>query len=301
MKNLIVLSILQFVFLQAFAQCEDYCINFEDTLCINRLETDTGISNSWQIGSPQKPLFNTAYSIPNAIVTDTVLPYPQNDSSVFLIKNPVNEGDIWGLSILQGRYNVQTDSLNDYGKMELSADGGQNWIDLLNDDKYSDSYNWWTFKPVLTGNSAGWKYFEVILSDIGSVFDIGIGDTIIFRFTFISDGIPDDLGGLMFDDLCFSSFVEGISEQRFLPLKSRIFPNPSSHAFTIEFDNPENQLFHIAVYNSNSIMQFNEKNLKSGIFQINAASLKPGVYFYKLTNPETLQRSWGKFIVVASD
>jgi hypothetical protein len=242
-------------------------------------------------------MFNTAYSIPNAILTDTLSPYPTNDSSVFFIKNPVNEGDIWGISIMHGRYQVQTDSLNDFGKMEFSVDGGQNWIDLLAENEYSSSYNWWTFQPVLTGNSGGWKYFEVFLSDIGSVFDLEIGDTIIYRFSFISDDIADNMDGIMFDNLCFSSFVEGISEQRFVPLKSKIFPNPSKDNFTVEFENPRKQLFHIAVYNSNSVMQWNETNLKSGEYKFNANRLNPGVYFYKLTNPTTLQRSWGKFIV----
>lgn len=299
-KTTSLLLLLQFSFFFGYTQCDSYCLNFEDTVCLNRLTIDTtNISvNTWQIGMPQKPSFDIAYSQPNAIVTDTITPYPVNDSSVFVIKNPATMGDIYGLRILQGRYNVQSDSLRDYGKMEFSPDNGITWVDLLSEGIYSSSYNWWTFEPVLTGNSGGWIYFEVILGDIGSVFDIELGDTLIYRFTFISDNVSENLGGLMFDNICFSEFVEGISEERFKPLKSKIFPNPSSVGFTIEFENPELQLFHLAVYNENSNLQFLDKNIRKGEIRFTAKKLKSGIYFYKLTNPETLDRSWGKFIVV---
>ncbi|PLX01729.1 MAG: hypothetical protein C0595_13695 [Marinilabiliales bacterium] len=299
MKTFITLFILSLSFGNVYSQCENYCLDFEDTTCINQLQIDTSSSNnSWKIAHPQKPDFDGAYSQPLAIVTDSISWYKTNDSSVFFINNPVSMGDIYGLGILQGRYNVQTDSLKDFGKMEFTADGGQTWVDLLNSNKYESNYNWWTYQPVLTGNSNGWKYFEVILSDIGSIFDIKLGDTITYRFTFISDDIQDNLGGLMFDNICFSSFVEGISEQRFLPLKSTIFPNPSKDNFNVEFENPENQNYHIAVYNSNSVMQFIDKKVNSGSYNIDAKKLLPGIYFYKLTNPVTLRRSWGKFIVI---
>lgn len=299
MKTFIPLFILSLSFINVYSQCENYCLDFEDTTCINRLQIDTSLSNnSWQIAHPQKPDFDGAYSQPFAIVTDSISWYKTNDSSVFFINNPVSMGDIYGLGILQGRYSVQTDSLKDFGKMEFTADGGQTWVDLLNSNKYESNYNWWTYQPVLTGNSNGWKYFEVILSDIGSISDIKLGDTISYRFTFISDDIQDNLGGLMFDNICFSSFVEGISEQRFLPLKSTIFPNPSKDNFSIEFENPENLNYHIAVYNSNSVMQFIDNNVNTGSYNIDAKKLMPGIYFYKLTNPVTFRRSWGKFIVI---
>ena len=39
--------------------------------------------NIWQIGVPHKTFFNTAYTLPNAIVTDTMNVYPVNNSSAF--------------------------------------------------------------------------------------------------------------------------------------------------------------------------------------------------------------------------
>jgi len=42
---------------------------------------DTQANNIWQVGKPAKSQFNSAYSIPNAIVTDTLHPYPSNITS----------------------------------------------------------------------------------------------------------------------------------------------------------------------------------------------------------------------------
>ena len=44
--------------------------------------------NIWQIGTPTKTIFNSVYSMPRAIVTDTLNPYLANDTSVFIVKIP---------------------------------------------------------------------------------------------------------------------------------------------------------------------------------------------------------------------
>jgi hypothetical protein len=63
-------------------------INFEDWYYgEDRIYIDT-ISNQdniWQVGQPNKIIFNTAYSEPNAIITDTSNHYPTNDTSSLLL------------------------------------------------------------------------------------------------------------------------------------------------------------------------------------------------------------------------
>jgi len=43
-------------------------------------------NNIWQIGKPHKHYFDSAYSKPNVLVTDTSKAYPVNDTSVFSFK-----------------------------------------------------------------------------------------------------------------------------------------------------------------------------------------------------------------------
>ena len=50
------------------------------------MELDTSASNIWQIGKPQKIIFDSASTVPNAIVTDTINFYPINNISRFGIK-----------------------------------------------------------------------------------------------------------------------------------------------------------------------------------------------------------------------
>lgn len=56
-------------------------------------------------------------------------------------------------------------------------------------------------------------------------------DTVLYKFSFVSDGI--DTHGLMFDNLHFEDWAEGIAE----PKNSegiKLFPNPVSNYFFLE-------------------------------------------------------------------
>ena len=114
--------------------------------------TDT--NNIWQIGVPQKTLFNQANSQPNVIITDTINNYGTNDTSSFTVRY-----NTYNCPYAFGKYYVDSDSLNDFGIIEISIDSGQTWINIL-----EDSLNFSPEKPVLTGSSNGWKSFELDLN-----------------------------------------------------------------------------------------------------------------------------------------
>ncbi|HNW98560.1 MAG TPA: T9SS type A sorting domain-containing protein [Bacteroidales bacterium] len=296
-KLIIFLFALNIHTIYAQLPCDNYCLNFDDTLCMCRLTIDTinYSQNIWQIGKTQKQIIDTAYPS-RTIITDTINPYPINNHSVFIIKNTATFGDIYGCKMFQGKFYCETDSLKDFGKIEFSPDNGTTWIDLINDSVYNASITWFSQKPVLTGRSGGCKYFDVVLADNGSVFNVNIGDTLLYRFTFISDSIDNNLNGLMFDDLCIQDFVEGISETHFSPVKSKIYPNPSKDFITIGFDNPNAEPFQLAIYDIHSRIQLYINNITENKITINIQQFKPGIYIYKLTNLKAKKRSWGKFI-----
>ena len=71
MKRIIlILFIANVNFLYAQLPCNDYYyLNFEDTQCLGHVYIDTTLpGNIWQIGEPQKPFFNNAYTTPNVII-----------------------------------------------------------------------------------------------------------------------------------------------------------------------------------------------------------------------------------------
>ncbi len=278
---------------------EYYCLSFYDTVCMYHLSIDTSNSNNiWQIGLTQKPMMDSTVCNTKAIVTDSLNAYPVNNQSVFTITNLATSGDYYGFRIFSVNYYVQSDSLNDFGKIELSLDKGINWIDIINDSTYSNHFFWYTSKPVLTGRSYVCKNFSVDLADLPTIHNFQIGDTILFRFTFFSDSVFDNLSGLIFDDICFYDFVEGVSETRFSSIWSKIYPNPSSNLFTIEFDNPEGKSFQLAVYDMQSRPIFTKNNITNNKIQIDMHTFNPGIYVYKITNLETKKRCWGRFSTV---
>jgi len=301
MKQIITLFLLlnvQFIFSQI--PCDDHylSINFDDTTCLSRLSIDTTFfkHNIWQIGVSHKSVLDSTACHTKAIITDTTHPYPINDTSVFVILSLVTEGAFYGCRVLNGCYYVQTDSLKDYGKMEFSPDKGVTWIDMLNDTAYSSSFIWYS-KPVLTGHSRTCRYFDALFGDLASVFNLQLGDTLLFRFTFISDSIYDNLGGLMFDNFVLYDFIEGISKIRFTPIKSKCYPNPASDIFTIEFENSLSDPFELSVYDIHSKLILKKENLTESKIVIHVKSFEPGTYIYKLTNMRANKRSWGKFII----
>lgn len=276
-----------------------YYINFDDGQCMEGLYIDTAsnVNNIWQSGSPQKTVFNSAYSTPNSIVTDTINPYPINDTSSFIISHIAGSGFYYGhtASIL-GYYMVNSDSLNDYGSIELSPDNGNTWIDIINDNSVSSACD--SQIPTLTGNSNGWKYFDFNVLSTAETLGITAGDTLKYRFTFISDSNLDSPDGLMFDNFIFVDYVEGIDEIGFDKIESKIFPNPAMNTITIEFDNPLQSKFELKIINNLGKEILNRSIFKENSIMIDISNLDAGVYTYILQSSESKRWSNGKLIKI---
>jgi hypothetical protein len=298
MKNLLVLF-LMVVSIQAISQDWIYDINFEDPGEFYRINFDTVLNpeNIWQIGSPQKPVFTSAYSLPNAMVTGLADPYPLGDTSVFTITHIANDGFIWPHTvILAGYYKSDCDSLLDYGRIEFSPDQGGTWIDLINDPAYEVYLEWYTDKPVLTGLVPDWTYFYVNIAQLGFIFTIDYGDTLYYRFTFISDDNAEQRDGLIYDDLHFEDWWESTGEPSAISMKSKAWPNPSTGNLMVEFENLSNDPVFITFNDICGKRILSAYTLDNhGRFNLNDFS--PGLYFYHLHNLTTDQQADGKVII----
>jgi hypothetical protein len=211
-------------------------INFEDTATLHRviIDTNSNPDNIWQTGHPDKTMFNAAHSDPNAIVTGISGTYPPNDTSSFTIIHIAGSG--WATAYpkvdIGGWYRVNSDSLTDYGFIDFSPDKGNNWYRADSNEGFC---TWGAVEelPTFTGNSLGWKHFYYCLQ---VPMPVNYGDTILYRFTFISDQVQTNKDGLMFDDLHFEDLSEGIPEIQNDDLIS-ITPNPVSDKFMIHRTN----------------------------------------------------------------
>lgn len=302
MKKTLTLALI-LVSLTAFGQSPwenyFYAINFEDTTQLYRINIDTisNPDNIWQIGAPQKPVLTSAYSDPNVIITDTINPYPVNDTSQFVITHIAGEGFMMPHTVtLSGKYWVDSDS-SDYGSIEFSPDNGSTWVNLLTDTVYINlyCYEWYSDKPTLYGTSDGWTDFFVELAGFTFVFDFQEGDTVLYRFSFVSDSIQTDRDGLMFDNLEFQDYAEGVEELGYTSIKSECHPNPVEDELTISFENDQNALFDLFIFDVSG-KEIYRSTTSAGKVNLRVESFRKGVYIFKLMNATDKKFTVGKFV-----
>jgi len=300
MKKLFLLHIFVFVLIQlpinSFAQYYlpdgwgDYIYTFEDTTHWHSLSIDTtnNHSNIWQIGHPQKSIIDFAFSQPNVIITDTINPYLPNNTSVFEIAHQAQNGFIdGGVAVFSGFYFVDSDSLLDYGTIEFSPDDGVTWINLLTDTVYSDFYNWFTEKPVLTGFSSGWKFFGIQLAGMKKVFDIDSTTVVRYKISFISDEINNNKDGLAFDDLHFKDYLLKINNLD-APVHINVWPNPCQEFLNVTLKDFNDSQLTITLFNTIGEVTLNETLLVNNSCEINMSDVIPGIYLLILKNKKQI-------------
>jgi hypothetical protein len=290
--------------MNSFAQYyQSYEINFDDPDQFFRIDIDTltNPNNTWQIGPPQKSTFSSAFSVPNAMVTDTINPYPNNNISQFTITHLAQGGFVgMAFAVLSCQYRVNSDTLTDYGSIEFSPDNGTTWVNLLTDTIYYNlgCYNWYSEKPVLSGYSNGWKDFYCSLAGFGYHFNIQYDDTVLYRFTFTSDAFQSYKDGLMFDNLNFEDWVEGIDDLNQSEAVIDIFPVPALESVSIAYDNALMQNHQLLIFDEVGKLMHNQNMQKSNSLILDLSKWESGNYFIRLNNTETKQSSTGKFIKV---
>jgi hypothetical protein len=257
-----------------------------------QIDTVLNPTNTWAIGSPQKTVMGSAYSAPHVMITDTMNFYPPKDTSNFIIGHMAQVGAPGTLEF-SGYYNVNSDSLNDFGTIEISCDQGTTWINLITDSIYNSYYYWNGPKPTLTGNSNGWQFFSIYLSPLQSAFNVQWGDTILFRITFISDSIANTLDGLAFDDLMFCDYIEDIEEMRKDHLIS-LYPSPASDLLFINRKTLA-QKESVKIFNYTGQILYADENFKGKTIDTKKLNLTNGFYF--LSYSDTKNYAAKKFIV----
>jgi hypothetical protein len=249
MKKALLLLALAAFSCSIFAQ-DWYDINFDNPYYLDRVYADT-VSNpncSWQVGQPDKTWFTEAWSLPNALVTDLNNSVSPGDTSRFYLWHLRDNFNPWHLFLLEFWYQMDGDS-TDFGRVEISPDNGENWVNvLIQDEEYA--MNWQGEKPSLKGSKHEWTHFYLDMTMWASGWEPVpipmIADTIWFRFTYITDqnGTPND--GWMIDEFHLEDWWEGVGEIKANNL-IEVYPNPASDRLFIkaqqDFTNAALQIF----------------------------------------------------------
>ena len=211
------------------------------------------------------------------MITDANEPYPVNDTSSFILKFERDEEsyNLGGGNIqlsLSFWYKINSDTLTDYGKIEVSADNGLSWIDIMSEDE-TYGFHWMESKPVLSGNSNGWQYFSVDISEL--TYSVGFCDTLLYRFSFISDGVQTNKEGWIIDDFGLDDMYEGI-EDFGNPDLITIYPNPAANEVSVAADNISLQRVEIIDFTGKTLVR---KPMEKGVLKFD---LPNGMYILKL-------------------
>jgi len=273
-------------------QANDYYITFENHPPMTpsdhhiSIDTTSNADNIWQIGKPQKSVFTSAVTIPNVIVTDTINTYPINDTSRFIISYKVNQGTIAGYEgSLNLDYYVDSDTLNDYGIIEYSQDTGATWTNLLdNFGAFSVLINGVYIdpnKPIkkISGSSNSWNHLEIDLNvwSWGSQAE----DSVLLRFSFISDSIQNNRDGLMFDNIWIADYWSSGVDENGLNITSA-YPNPTSGELNINLENSYGQI-DIKVLDMAGKQVISEAITNQSELKLDLNNLTQGIYFVKVS------------------
>lgn len=283
MKKQILLIWLLIITLYANGQfCEGQSVfvyNYSDTT-LSFFVKDT--NRLWQVGSSNKTILNYSGI---TIMTDTINNYPPNANSSFQLKIPA--GDM-GFSYLSCVYKTDTDTLTDYGLIELSIDNGNTWLNI-------DSLLGVTTPPVLTGRTiSGISYY--FQYSIISGFSPNVCDTIRYKFSFISDSIDTQKEGIQFNSIQVVNWADFINETNYNKIIF-VYPTPSSNEITLAFEQTGSENTQLIIQNVLGQTIYSETiktNVGKQTKTLDISNLQNGVYSIQLKNQNKIYST--KFI-----
>jgi len=309
-KIVILLGIVAFF---SFFRLNAQTIYYWDTLDFETpypyLSIDTASENLWQIGEPQKTIFNSAFAGTHAIVTDTLLNYPINNTSEFIIAfGDFNFSGFYPMVVFfEIIHKYDTDTLKDGGFISISFDMGQTWTNIIEDyssiavtpaDTVYGSENLYNSGDTLfngefgfSGRNNGWDtcwftWHGWLLRD-----NMNFSDTALLKFSFISDGIDTGKEGWMIDNIKLYSDMSQIGGLNdFDQASISIYPNPANEYMEVNI-NQKGEKWVASIYDfSGRVLFTHQYNSQSAL--INLSEFKNGAYILetRLNNSDIANR-----------
>lgn len=244
--------------------------------------------NLWQIGIPEKVEFDSAYSPYRALVTDSSLTYPASNHSYFdlvYIRTYVNP-------VISFYHKWDMDTLTEGAWIDISYDKGLTWINVIQDSSCYGS-NWPSINqenlygsndtmtngtPAFTGHSEGWVRTQMQWIWTALTKSYGPeGDTIIWRFHFLSDSTETSKDGWMIDDFeVFEVAPTGAVADFSQASSLKLWPNPANDY--IYFENTTASPVTAVIYgvDGRRILKYEQFSGETPTIPVNA--LLPGIY-----------------------
>jgi hypothetical protein len=177
-------------------------------------------------------------------------------------------------------------SSGDWGEIQITTDGGINWLTISEKFIYTSSGTWSAFYLSMS------SYADSLVQ-------------LAFRFHSINDGSsnPDVSSGWYIDDINIDGLTTGVNENNNLNSNesklSQNFPNPFSHQTKIEYNILNDENVRLSIYNINGelVEIILDKRQKRGNHSVtwqgkneHNKRVSPGIYFYELKTGNNLIR-----------
>jgi len=307
-KTLIMIIIINCILIvKSFSQDPiTFICDFENQIELNIIVDSTVAGNLWQITQPKKLFFTRANSLPNAIVTDSIEPYPTNNISIFKFKSFNTEKSSnrcdstqWRAMSLAFYHKFDTEQKHSGGYVEISYDGGVTWNNSIKDVNpnllFIDTTCWYKETDTTTGGIpcfngttgfTGWTsgYQRSTFTWFWQL-EPYLWDDIWLRFVFISDSLTNTSHeGWIVDDIMldFSDYYNGIGE--LTKFVTTLYPMPLISTSIITIDKKMQTPFSMSIYDISGKAVSNEKNINGYAIKINRYYFNPGLYFYRITD-----------------
>ncbi len=272
----------------ASAQYQDFDGAYTNPAYSIIMGISTSSNNIWQIGIPQKNLFNSASSIPKVMVTDTINAYPVNNISTFTFV-ALNTMTYYPTPFaLRWKQKLDMDAGKDGGIVELSVNGGNTWQNAHNNPSV---YQFYGFLPgnkdtintneyCFSGTDNNWRDVWLCLSNAYA----NQNDSILFRFTFKSDSINTNKEGWMLDNFLASrTIVHPVKENSQID-NLVVYPNITDGIVNVEMKKKSDTdaIHNIELYdNEGKLVESYGRNYTKVVLDI--SKHKEGIYYLHVT------------------
>ncbi len=287
MHKLILLLLIAFSPLFAKSQMYTQYFDGADTNAYNAVIIKKDSSSLWQIGKPQKMIFDSAATNPNALLTDTINSYPPNDTSMFSFRLRKFQ---FNLAIVAVRWKQKIDMQKKHagGIIEFSSDTGKTWKNVFNSPEVYKFYGYDTLANrdtlngiyTISGTDTTWR--DVWLCFEGSY--LRSMDSFIIRYTFISDTSTNTGEGWMIDNIIvhptYYHTVKNTTEAQAL----KVYPTATTGIVNVEIDkrDTEQQVKNVMLINRDGkiLEQYIQDTHK---LVMDIGNYPAGLYYVKVT------------------
>ncbi|MGI8892824.1 MAG: T9SS type A sorting domain-containing protein [Bacteroidia bacterium] len=263
----------------------------------------TLVNNIWQIGPPQKAIFDSAYSTPNVIVTDTVGSYPVANYSVFQFRVDMNTLFAFPFFVITWKQKIDTEFKIDGGWIEVSYDTGATWANVFTDTVYKPDIVTGATIDTLANGEVGFTGTDSTWTDVMLCWSNGMGfppfpinNVMDIRFIFWSDTTmqvnPHE--GWMIDNIwALATVIDNVSENT-TSNNFNIFPNPAQNVLNFEFDLNNDAYIEIEVIDIQNRFSkiINSEKRKSGkniiTTSVSELNISKGIYFVRIKTDNKL-------------